>query len=205
MPYQNRVLSTGDIISHPARGLFMGNRGILHDDRQSLGRARWRHKAWVTCVLKHKDWHRAIMQPGHYTELFFLDEAVALAAGHRPCALCRRTDYRAFLNALGHKGSTKDLDHALHQSRVIPRTPRHRRHHADIQDLPTGTIIWNDAPYLIADTNLRKISPEGYGPALDRPTSGQTIVLTPALTVKALAAGYRPTLHPSSADDPRRT
>lgn len=198
MPYQNRVLATGDIIQHPACGLFMGNRGILHDDHQSLGRARWRHKAWVTCALNHKDWHRQIMQPGHYTELFFLDEAVALAAGHRPCALCRRADYRAFLKALDHTGGAKDLDHALHQSRVIPRTTHHRRHRADIKSLPPGTIIWRDAPYLVTETALHQVQPDAYAAPTDRPLSGQTDVLTPAVTVQALRAGYRPVLHPSA-------
>ncbi|NNJ68975.1 MAG: hypothetical protein HKP54_13150 [Boseongicola sp.] len=198
MPHQNRVLATGDLIKHPARGLFMGNRGILHDDAQTLDRARWRHKAWVTCLLRHKDWHRQIMQPGHYTELFFLDEAVALAAGHRPCALCRRADYRAFLNALDHTGSAKDLDNALHHARVIPRTAKHRRFTANINTLPAGTIIWNNAAYLITRTALRKVHPDGYDSPIDRPKSGQTEVLTPSLTVKALARGYCPKLHPSA-------
>ncbi len=90
MPHQNRVLATGEFVADPARGLFMGNRGILHDEYQRIGHVRWRHKAWITCRLKYKGWFREIMQLGNYTELFFLDEAVALAAGHRPCALCRR-------------------------------------------------------------------------------------------------------------------
>ncbi|NNL18329.1 MAG: hypothetical protein HKP37_06270 [Boseongicola sp.] len=198
MPHQNRVLATGEIIKHPSRGLFMGNRGILHDEVQSLGRARWRHKAWVTCVLKHKDWHRQIMQPGHYTELFFLDEAVAFAAGHRPCALCRRADYCAFVDALDHKGSAKDLDRALHAARVIPRSTNHLRYTADIKTLPSGTVIWREAPYLITDTSIRQIHPDGYAAPTSRPTSGQADVLTPSVTVKALAAGYRPHLHESA-------
>ena len=136
MPLQNRVLATGDIVATPARGLFMGNRGILHDHYQRLGTARWRHKAWVTCVLRHKDWHRAVMQPNHYTELFFLDEAVALAAGHRPCALCRHKEYQAFRTALGHTGTAKSLDIALHAARVIPRTTRHLSHTSYIATLP---------------------------------------------------------------------
>ena len=84
MPLQNRVLATGEIVADPARGLFTGNRGILHDANKRLREARWRHKAWIICELVHNDWHRDVMTPGNYTELFFLDEAVALAAGHRP-------------------------------------------------------------------------------------------------------------------------
>ena len=100
MPLQNRMTPLGDIIAHSGRGSFMGNRGILHAPDQRLGKARWRHPHWVTCVLVYKDWHREVMQPNNYTELFFLDEATALAAGHRPCALCRRKDYDAFQRAL---------------------------------------------------------------------------------------------------------
>src|SRR5688500_15168681 len=96
MPLQNRVTPFGEIEAAPARGLFMGNRGILHDANQQLGRARWRHKSWVTCLLSFKDRRREVMAPRRYTELFFCDEAVALAAGHRPCAECRREDYERF-------------------------------------------------------------------------------------------------------------
>ncbi|MEO6299829.1 MAG: hypothetical protein ABIO62_09385, partial [Paracoccaceae bacterium] len=88
MPLQNRVMPSGEIVADAAKGMFMGNRGCLHDDQQRL-KVPWRLKAWITCVLVFKDRNRVVMRPGHYTELFFLDEAVALAAGHRPCAECR--------------------------------------------------------------------------------------------------------------------
>ena len=176
----------------------MGNRGILHNCDQSLGRARWRHKAWVTCALEFKDRRRKVMQPGNYTELFFLDEAVALAAGHRPCARCRRPNFQAYLTALNHKGSAKELDTALHAARVIPRTTSHRRYRADIATLPFGTIVNFGTPHLVTTRHLLPISAAGYGPAHPRPASGKITVLTPALSVQALDAGYRPHLHPTA-------
>ncbi|MGB8623555.1 MAG: hypothetical protein WCD16_12105, partial [Paracoccaceae bacterium] len=99
MPLQNRVLPTGEIVVHPARADFMGNRGILHGGNRQLGTARWRHKTWITCLLSFKGRKRVPMTPGRYTELFFLDEAVALAAGHRPCAECRRADFLRYRDA----------------------------------------------------------------------------------------------------------
>ena len=198
MPFQNRVLATGDIVAHPGRGLFMGNRGILHDETQTVGRARWRHKAWVTCVLKHKNWHREIMQPGNYTELFFLDEAVALAAGHRPCALCRRSAYNRFRDVLGIKGDVKSLDQRLHHDRAIPRTYEQRRIKSDIATLPQGTVVLLPEPHLVQTDALLAIRPDGYGPPLKKPKSGQTLVATPEITLHALAAGYQPKLHPSA-------
>ena len=102
MPLQNRVTPGGEIIADPARGTLMGNRGILHDAGQRLGVARWRHPHWIYCRLSFKGRRRAVMAPGRYTELFFLDEASALAAGHRPCYECRREDFLRFLQ--GHEG-----------------------------------------------------------------------------------------------------
>ena len=198
MPFQNRVLSNGDIIAHQGRGLFMGNRGILHDEKQNLGRARWRHKAWVTCVLKHKDWHREIMQTGHYTELFFLDEAVALAAGHRPCALCRRYAYNTYRDAVGINGNVKALDNQLHQDRAIPRTFQQRRIESDISQLPNGAVILSSEPQLVMDDALIPIAPDGYRAPATKPKSGKSLVATPALTLQALWAGYQPELHPTA-------
>ena len=127
-PLQNRVLATGEIIATPERGLFMGNRGILHDDHQTLGKARWRHKAWIICVLQWKDWHRAVMRPNNYTELFFLDDAVAMAAGHRPCALCRRAEFNGYREAAGISAPAPAMDAALHLERAVPRTfAQHRQ------------------------------------------------------------------------------
>ena len=199
MPLQNRVLATGEIIAHPARGLFMGNRGILHGADRRLGPARWKHRAWIICALAHKDWHRQVMAPGTYTELFFLDEAVALAAGHRPCALCRRDAYRAYAAAAGQDGTAPALDARLHAERAIPRRFEQRRHMAPIDTLPDGAILFDGAPKLVLGDSLRPVRPDGYGPAEARPASGQVTLLTPPTTVRALANGYRPELHPTSS------
>lgn len=196
MPLQNRVVATGEIVAIPERGLFMGNRGILHDVSQVLGRARWKHKAWVTCVLKHKDWHRDVMQPGAYTELFFMDEAVALAAGHRPCAMCRNTDYRDYRAAAGLTGPSAKMDAQMHMERAEPRTFRQRRDLGDLAAMPDGTIILDQVPKLVRGDALYPVSPKGYG--LPEPRSGGDVtVLTPKTSRDALAAGYRPRYHAS--------
>lgn len=194
MTLQNRVLATGDIVAEPVRGLFMGNRGILHGTDKTLGTARWKHKAWVTCVLKHKDWHRAVMSPGAYTELFFLDEAVALAAGHRPCALCRNADYKAFRAAAGLSGPAATMDDIMHRERAVPRRFQQRRHAAEAETLPNGAIVLADDPLLLLDDRALPISPGGYG-APRRRTSGQVEVLTPPTSLAALHEGYCPVLH----------
>ncbi|MEM6386892.1 MAG: hypothetical protein AAF718_11730 [Pseudomonadota bacterium] len=192
-PLQNRVLATGEIVAHTARGRFMGNRGILHDDAQRLGKARWRHKAWVTCVLSWKDWHREVMTPGTYTELFFLDEAVALAAGHRPCGLCRHGDYNAYRDAANLSGPVGEMDRVLHDQRAIPRRFEQRRMRAEASVLPDGAIILDQKPKLIWQDALYPVGPDGYGEAEPR-VAGEVTVLTPALSLDALAGGYRPSL-----------
>lgn len=193
MPLQNRVTPRGEIIATPQRGRFMGNRGILHDNAQNLSPARWRHKAWVTCLLSFKGRKRALMQPGHYTELFFLDEAVAFAAGHRPCGECRRADYNRFRSCAGIKGRIADYDKHLHEDRAIARKYLQRTHQAEIGDLPTGSFILSPEaqPLLVLQDQLRVYSPAGYGPARPKPKSGSVTVLTPAALITVLRAGYQ--------------
>ncbi len=169
----------------------MGNRGILHDDQQRLGRARWKHKAWVTCVLAWKNWHRNVMTPGAYTELFFLDEAVALAAGHRPCALCRRRDYTAFREAAGVSGPVGEMDDILHAERAVPRTFQQRRHRAQAEDLPDGTILLDGSPKLVLGDAMLPVAAAGYG-APEKRLSGEVTVLTPPMSRRAFANGYKP-------------
>ena len=129
MPLQNRVTPFGEIVSSPARGLLMGNRGILHNDDRRLGTARWQHPHWVACRLEFRGRRQEVMRPGAYTQLFFLDEAVALAAGHRPCAHCRRADYEAFVSAWmaatgrADRPRAAELDWQLHRERVEAQTP----------------------------------------------------------------------------------
>ncbi|MDO9526337.1 MAG: hypothetical protein Q7J57_12520 [Gemmobacter sp.] len=200
MTLQNRVMPDGQVIATPARGMFMGNRGILHDDRQVLGPARWRHRNWVCCVLAFKGPKRALMAPHRYTELFFLDEAVALAAGHRPCAECRRGDFTRFRTAwaaaFGGVPSAPDLDRVLHQSRVTGRTQR--THFAPAKTLPNGAMLRSENRlWLVLHGQMRCFAPEGYGPPAPLPDR-DVEVLTPAATVATLRAGYAPALHPTA-------
>jgi hypothetical protein len=182
----------------------MGNRGILHDAQGVLGPARWRHKNWVTCVLSFKNRRRRIMAPGKYTELFFCDEAVAFAAGHRPCAECRRADFLRFAEAwrTGHglAGSSKagELDDALHRTRVT-RDKRQVRTSNHLSNLPDGTFVSLPeeprAAWLVWKGHLHRWSHEGYGDR--RPKSGNAVVtvLTPKPTMRALGGGYVPAVH----------
>ena len=176
----------------------MGNRGILHDSQKRLGKARWKHKAWIICVLKHKDWHREVMTPNNYTELFFLDDAVALSAGHRPCALCRREDFDAYRTAAGFNGTAKEMDDAIHAARAVPRVFGQRRHSEQISSLPDGTVIDHQgtASLVFGDT-LRPITAGGYLTAIPRPRNGLCEVLTPEPSVEALRNGFVPVMHPS--------
>ena len=199
MPRQNRVMPTGEVVVHPARGLFMGNRGILHDRAGQLGRARWRHPHWITCQTAFRGRKRTLMAPRAYTELFFLDEAVACAAGHRPCAECRRADYRAFAEAWAGvfgRSTAAEIDRALHAARIDGRGQR--RHLADAQALPDGAMVLiMDQPHLIRSGRALPFFPDGYGPPIALPQAFVT-VLTPAPTVAVMAAGWQPALHPSA-------
>ena len=199
MTLQNRVMPEGEIVADPARGLVMGNRGILHDGVQQLGTARWRHPHWITCVIAFSGRKRPLMQPGAYTELFFLDEAVALAAGHRPCAECRSLAYRRFRAAwragTGLPDTAPAIDKALHAARVT-RNRLQVRHQARLETLPDSVfVLWDGDPHLWHNGSLRRFTPTGYGPAL--PGEGTVTVLTPSPLVLTLSAGYRPILHPS--------
>src|SRR5215212_9537418 len=146
MPRQNRVTPFGEFEATPARSLFMGNRGILHDDQGCLGPARWRHKNWVACALSFKNQHRSIMAPGRYTELFFCDEAVALAAGHRPCGECRRANFDRYAGAwerayeLARPPKAGEMDEALHHARVSS-DKRQVTFQAKVGNVPDGTFV----------------------------------------------------------------
>ena len=193
MPLQNRVQPTGEILAVEKRGAYMGNRGILHDEDKQLTSARWRHKAWVTCVLSFKERQRTLMSPRRYTELFFADEAVAFAAGHRPCAECRRADYNQFLACAGHKGRIASYDSELHQARAIPRLYQQRRHITDLRELPDGTFVLDEdgTACLISGDALFPYAPDGYQPARPKAQTGQVTVLTPEPLINVLRAGYK--------------
>jgi hypothetical protein len=207
MPLQNRVTPMGEIIATAARGTLMGNRGILHDAERRLGAARWRHIHWICCRLAFKDRWREVMAPRRYTELFFLDEATALAAGHRPCAECRREDFRRF-QAAWRAGVSANIaglaiDRALHATRIDPSSRRQARFGAALADLPDGALVLlADAPQTPLLVNGRRLlpwGPGGYGRPRPRPTASRCLLLTPRPTVAVLRAGYAPALHPSAA------
>jgi len=207
MALQNRVTPTSEIIADAARGTLMGNRGILHDAGRRLGRARWRHPHWICCRLSFEGRKRRVMTPGRYTELFFLDEATALAAGHRPCSECRREDFRAFQAAWRRAFGTRSeasapaIDRALHAARVEPRSRRQIRFEAALDDLPDGAfaVLADDrsTPLLVLGAHLLPWHPSGYGPPRLRPLAAACLVLTPRPTIAVLQAGYTPALHPS--------
>jgi hypothetical protein len=207
MPLQNRVTPIGDIIAAAARGTLMGNRGILHDASRRLGAARWRHRSWICCRLSFKDRRREVMAPGRYTELFFLDEATALSAGHRPCCECRRNDFRAFQAAWRRAADTPDasadaIDRVLHRARVDPGTRCQIRFEAPLDDLPDGAFVLlpggTPSPLLVLGEHLLPWRPAAYGAPRLRPSGARCLVLTPRPTLAVLGAGYAPLLHPTA-------
>lgn len=202
VPEQNRVTPFGEIVAIDQRGTFLGNRGVIHRGRQIV--RRWRTRAWITCRLDNEKGHAPMWEPGRWTALFFFDEAVALAAGHRPCAFCRHAAFIAWLDAweraTGERPRAAPLDVALHSDRVGP-DGRQRRHEARWAGLPDGTFVADHGAALLVDGGrLLRWSPvaERYEPVGRRPVTGTVEVLTPAATVAVLAAGYRPTVHPSA-------
>src|SRR5256714_11613973 len=168
MPLRNRVTLLGELVADPARGLVYGSRGCLHDADGRI-RRRYNGKRWIACRLAFRGWHRGpLMQPGRFTELFFLDEATAFAAGHRPCALCRREDYVRFSEIWsdlhpGEKGADA-IDARLHTERIDLETRTQRRHEAQIDDLPEGAfVLHSGAPWLVMGTQLLRWTPAGDG------------------------------------------
>jgi hypothetical protein len=204
MPLQNRVMPTGEIVADPARGLMMGNRGCLHGPDRQLRTSRWRSRLWICCVLDWKGVRRDPMPPGRWTALFFLDEATALAAGHRPCAYCRRQDYLGFAEAwraarhLARRPRANEMDAVLHHERV-GRLRRQVTHRAPAAGLPDGAMIRVGGRVgLLLAGQLLPWSFGGYEPTAQVRMPGAVDVLTPPSTVAAIAAGYRPLVHPTA-------
>jgi hypothetical protein len=200
MPARNRVTPTGEIVAIDQRGMFMGNRGCIHRRPREIARP-WQVRRWITCVLEFKGWVAPKWEPGRWTPLFFWDEAVALAAGHRPCALCRRADYNRWLAAWqaafdGGRPTADPMDRRLHADRLDGRTQR--RHTRPWADLPTGTFVDADGPTLVLADRLVPWSTDGYAPPVARPHGGDALVLTPRATVEILRYGYEPVVHPSA-------
>lgn len=210
MPRRNRVDPWGDLHAVAPRGLFTGNRGCVVDDRENVVRHHG-SQLWITCVTKFKDWKFGLARPGRWTPLFFLDEAVALAAGHRPCATCRAADYAAYRDAV--TAATKSpvpllasqLNKLLYQERHRPgrgfdRARDRITHARAFSELPDGVIVVapDGACQLVAGDRLLRFSFEGWGAPSVRPRSGEAKVLTPPTSVGALLQGYKPLLHPSA-------
>lgn len=202
MSLQNRVAPTGDIVATSDRGLFTGNRGVIHDPVTRTLVRRWTSPAWLVCVLEFQNRRRDVWAGRHWTELFFLDEATALAVGHRPCFHCRRNDANAF-RAAWEKGNgtanikASEIDAVLHRERLNGRAKRLHPLPVAIDRLPDGTMVqaggdsclilrgrallWSWSGYRVATGSLENV-----------------MLLTPPSTVRALEAGYRPVLHPSA-------
>jgi hypothetical protein len=202
---QNRVTPFGDIVAIRHRGLFTGNRGILHDPAtKTLLVKRWATKAWIACSCDYQGVRRTPMGGRSWTELFFLDEAVALSAGHRPCFLCRRPAAQAFRQAWARaKGEAPtgaaQMDEILHAERLDRRAKRIHPLEGPIGSLPDGSALAaGTSAYIVAGGKLFAWSDVGYRPA--PMTSAVDGLLTPPSTLGALRSGYRPVLHPSLAE-----
>ena len=210
MPRRNRVDPFGDLHAVAARGMFTGNRGCLVDDDRRLARHH-RSNLWITCVTKFRDKRFPLDAPHRWTPLFFLDDAVALSAGHRPCSYCRRDDYLAYKEAVSEGLGGLDRPWAstingrlaterLRRGRGIDRAAHRLTWPADVEALPDGAVLIGDAgaTRLVLGPRLLTFGFDGWHTARDRPAAGRVTVLTPPTSVLALSNGYRPTLHESA-------
>jgi hypothetical protein len=203
MPLQNRVDPFGELFATSARGMFMGNRGgRIHTNAQTLTKRRWASRQWICCVLDFKNRQRGVWGRS-YTELFFLDETTALAAGHRPCFECRRKDAENFavLWQQAFKLLTRpradEMDAGLHAERLDHRAKRLHRHKLD--DLPDGAFVTLErGAGAVRGNTLLRWTPSGYDAPKRRPRDTMAEVLTPPAILAVLAAGYRPQWHPSA-------
>lgn len=205
MPKQNRVNPSGEIISSPSRGLFMGNRGVLHDD-YGIIQKQWKTKAWITCKLSFKERKRQIMSPGHYTELFFLDEATAFAAGHRPCGECRRNDFDSFKSMWirsNHELLSTDspliseIDKIIHIQR-INQVNEKVVFEDRFKDIPNGVFVQRNGDqnyYIVLNSYLYLWSPFGYISKKSLSENEKVNVLTPHSMVNTIKAGYDVVVH----------
>lgn len=202
MPLQNRVTPFGDIVAAPQRGLFTGNRGMIHDPQtRTLLKRRWTSRAWIACVCAYKGRRRAVMAERGWTELFFLDEAVALAAGHRPCFFCRNREAKAFQAAFGSGNGVSspraaEMDRILHAERLDGERKRLHPLAGPWRDLPEGSVVaaGGDA-FTVCGGAAFRWTADGYAAPVAELAA--ECLVTPPSTVRALAAGYRPLLHPA--------
>ena len=203
MPLQNRVTPTGDIVATEHRGIFTGNRGIIHDPAtKTLLKKRWSNPAWITCVCEFRGWRRKVMGGRSWTELFFLDEATAFAAGHRPCFFCRRDDANRFRSCWQQGNGVsdiraKEIDAVLHRERLDRGKKRLHPLPVTLRELPDGAMVQTGAEsYLIVGGRALHWSMAGYRKA--SAAIDDAMLLTPPSTLRAISAGYRPVLHASA-------
>ena len=185
--HRNRVTPLGDIVATPLRGAWTGNRGCLHRGTDIV-----RFHAtdlWIVCELEFRGWHSELFRPGRFTWLFFHDEAVAFAAGHRPCALCRRASYEAFRDAIGGL-SAAEINKRLHGERIVRGTHTRRLHRTPWRELPDGAFVLDGTPKLVLGEALVEWTSEGYGRREARPLRGDAEAITPPSTLEVLRAGY---------------
>lgn len=206
MPLRNRVTPFGAIVAVEERGLLMGNRGILHDEARRIVRP-WQVQRWIACRTAFRGRRRQVMRPHSYTELFFLDEATAFAAGHRPCAECRHADYQRFKAVWaawsGESADARRIDAVLHGDRLEGRGARQRQrtYQEEIGVLPDGAFISLDgSAWLLWRGQLLAWSAAGYVRRRPLPDLGRVAVLTPRALVAVLRAGYQPLVHPSAEE-----
>lgn len=200
MPLQNRVDPFGDLFATPARGRLMGNRGgRIHNEQRELGTRRWASKQWICCRLDFNNRHRDVWG-NSYTELFFVDEVTAFAAGHRPCFECRRRDAENFARLFSGKpqrASATAIDRCLHSERLSGRA--WRTHRRDSDTLPDGAMIAIDgAAFAVRGDRLLRWTPSGYAEIASRPRASTVDVLTPPSILAVLQRGYRPLWHASA-------
>ncbi|WP_083227977.1 hypothetical protein [Mucilaginibacter sp. PPCGB 2223] len=197
---QNRVNPFGDIIKTPARGAWLGNRGVIHNENKEIARP-FRLKAWIICMLEFRGRHREVMMPDRWTELFFVDEATAFSAGHRPCFQCRYADHQRFKAAwlagnpaygFDEKTSIHQIDDIIHRER-IGKNKSKITYMDDVTTLPDGAfVLVNEQPYLVANGGLYLWTPFGYEDKIAFPANSMLEVLTPRSIVNTFSAGYLP-------------
>jgi hypothetical protein len=204
MAERNRVTPFGDIVAIAQRGTFLGNRGSIHRGHDIV--RRWQVRRWITCTLTYKDWVAPKWETGRWTPLFFWDEAVALASGHRPCALCRRADFRRWMDGweacTGERPLVDVVDSQLHDERTAATSTR--CHRLPWSTVPDGTfVVVDDVPLVVVDDRLLPWQPtvDGYGRPRRRPLAGHALALTPPSTTRVLQAGYEVALHPTASSD----
>ena len=205
MPLQNRVTPFGEVVADPHRGLFTGNRGIIHDPAtRTLLRKRWSNPAWLICVCEFRGRRRKVMGGRSWTELFFLDEATAFAAGHRPCFYCRRDDANRFRSCWEEGNGVAgllapDIDAVLHRERFASGKKLHALP-SPVDRLPDGAMVALDGEaFLVVKGSRLRWTFAGYRKTTAQ--SGDAMLITPPSTLRALASGYRPALHPSALEN----